>query len=108
VAALHRRGSAAIIAVTSGTVSRSLLRQSVSEVSTVLISTLESKSMSEIDNAHKPDVGLVGASGTGTMTDGELDFVAGGEPSGYHECVLGSVGGGGPGLYPSYVACRLK
>ena len=37
-----------------------------------------------------------------------LDEIRGGDPKGYHECVLGSVGGGGPGLYPLYVQCRMK
>jgi hypothetical protein len=44
----------------------------------------------------------------GALTSDELDLIRGGEIKGYHECVLGSVGGGGPGLYPNYVACRMK
>lgn len=43
-----------------------------------------------------------------TLTNGELDLIRGGEIKGYHECTLGSRAGGAPGLYPNYVACRLK
>jgi hypothetical protein len=42
------------------------------------------------------------------LTNGELDLIRGGEINGYHECTLGSAAGGAPGLYPNYVACRLK
>jgi len=42
------------------------------------------------------------------LSSDELDLIRGGEIKGYHECVLGSKAGGGPGLYPNYVACRMK
>jgi hypothetical protein len=42
------------------------------------------------------------------LTIGELDAIRGGEVKGYHECVLGSKAGGGPGLYPLYVQCRMN
>ena len=45
---------------------------------------------------------------TAGLSPAELDVIAGGQPKGYHECVIGSVGGGGPGLYPLYIECRLK
>ena len=77
-------------------------------MSTVLISKLEREMTNQIDNTHNANAGIVKTNDIVTMTDNELDFVAGGDPAGYHECVLGSVGGGGPGLYPLYVACRLK
>lgn len=38
----------------------------------------------------------------------ELDVVIGGADPNYHECVLGTTAGGGPGLYPLYVQCREK
>jgi hypothetical protein len=44
----------------------------------------------------------------GALSSGELDTIGGGALKGYHECVLGSAAGGGPGLYPTYVACRMK
>ena len=43
-----------------------------------------------------------------TLSSDELDLIRGGEIKGYHECTLGSRAGGAPGLYPTYVACRLK
>lgn len=42
------------------------------------------------------------------LSSDDLDLIRGGEIKGYHECVLGSKAGGAPGLYPNYVACRLK
>jgi hypothetical protein len=54
-------------------------------------------------NTNKTEAKTIGA-----LTNGELDLIRGGEIKGYHECVLGSKAGGGPGLYPLYVACRMK
>lgn len=49
------------------------------------------------------------ATDSGALSSDQLDAISGGrEPKGYHECVLGSAAGGGPGLYPNYVACRMK
>lgn len=52
---------------------------------------------------NKAEQDLVGA-----LSSDELDLINGGDPKGYHECVIGSVGGGGPGLYPLYVLCRMN
>ena len=54
-------------------------------------------------NTNKTEMNPIGA-----LTNGELDLIRGGEVKGYHECTIGSVGGGGPGLYPLYVQCRMK
>ena len=42
------------------------------------------------------------------LSNDDLDLIRGGEIKGYHECTLGTKAGGAPGLYPNYVACRLK
>ena len=57
----------------------------------------------ETSNTHKTEMNPVTA-----LSSDELDLIRGGEIKGYHECVLGSRAGGGPGLYPSYVQCRMK
>lgn len=49
-----------------------------------------------------------GTAPSAALTTNELDVIRGGEVKGYHECVLGSVNGGGPGLYPLYIQCRMK
>jgi hypothetical protein len=49
-----------------------------------------------------------GAAGSGALSCDQLDAISGGTPKGYHECVLGTKAGGGPGLYPLYVACRMN
>jgi hypothetical protein len=36
----------------------------------------------------------------------ELDMVGGGDDPNYHLCSKGTEAGGGPGLYPLYVACK--
>jgi hypothetical protein len=54
-------------------------------------------------NTNKTETNAIDA-----LTNGELDLIKGGAIKGYHECVLGSKAGGGPGLYPLYVACRMK
>lgn len=97
-------GINAAVAVIPGTVFRSLRQQNVHGMSAVLIPQQESKKMN--DTTHKTDAGLAGD--TATMSDAELGGITAGDPKGYHECVLGSVNGGGPGLYPLYIVCRLK
>jgi len=59
------------------------------------------------DDTHKADDSLV--SDISTMSDDELDGAAGGEPNikGYHFCWFGVKPGGGPGLYPDYLACYV-
>ncbi len=57
----------------------------------------------ETGNIHETEMSPVAA-----LSSDELDLIRGGEIKGYHECVLGSRAGGGPGLYPLHVQCRMK
>jgi len=60
------------------------------------------------DNTRSMTAAQISFDETEILSLAELDAAAGGDPKGYHECTIGSVGGGGPGLYPLYVQCRLN